>query len=409
MTATAVSVIVVSRHRPDALLCCLAGIEQLDHLGFELIVVADPDGLETVSRAGFTALKTVEYDEANISAARNLGLAQAAGEVVAFIDDDAVPEPTWLRHLCAPFEDRGVAAAGGYVIGRNGITFQHRGRRVGATGAHTPLELPGDAPGIFHTVPGDAVKTEGTNCAFRAEILRGIGGFDPAFRFYNDETDVNLRLAAQGARTAIVPLAQVHHGFAASERRHASRLPRTLFDVGASQAILLRKHAPDGLEDGLRALRREQRARLLRFMVAGDCEPRDVRRVLATLEDGIADGRTRPLRDLSPMMSTAPPFLAFRGRMAFAGMEVVAGRIWRRRHLRAKAAAHVARGRRATLYLFSPTALFHSVRFRPEGYWEQRGGRFGRSARTDPLFRYRRFSERLRAERARTETVRETP
>ncbi|MES2906736.1 MAG: RNA polymerase factor sigma-54, partial [Pseudomonadota bacterium] len=44
-----------------------------------------------------------------------------------------------------------------------------------------------------------------------------MGGFDPAFRFYLDETDLNLRLAATGAMTAIVPVAQVHHGFAESD------------------------------------------------------------------------------------------------------------------------------------------------------------------------------------------------
>ncbi|MDF0602179.1 glycosyltransferase [Psychromarinibacter sp. C21-152] len=410
MTAPAVSAIVVSRHRPEALLRCLSGIEQLDYPAFEVIVVADPSGLETLSAAGFDGrIKTMAFDAANISAARNLGLAQAAGEIVAFIDDDAVPEPTWLRHLAGPFSDATVAAAGGYVIGRNGISFQHRGRRVDATGAHRPLDLPGDAPQVFDSAPGDAVKTEGTNCAFRAEILRALGGFDPAFRFYLDETDVNLRLAAQRARTAIVPLAQVHHGFAASERRHASRLPRTLFDVGASQAVLLRRHAPARVAAALDAMRAEQRARLLRFMVAGDCEPRDVGRLLDTLEAGIAEGGRRAVDDPAPLPAPSVPFLQFAGRRAFSGMTVVAGRIWRRRGLRRAAAGHVAAGRRATLYLFSPTALFHRVRFHADGYWEQRGGRFGRSARSDPLFRYDSFRKRLEKERARTRGVRELP
>ncbi|MCB2152739.1 MAG: glycosyltransferase, partial [Rhodobacteraceae bacterium] len=58
--------------------------------------------------------------------ARNLGLAAAAGEIVAFIDDDAVPEPRWLARLTAPFADPGIAAAGGFVVGRNGISFQWR-------------------------------------------------------------------------------------------------------------------------------------------------------------------------------------------------------------------------------------------------------------------------------------------
>ena len=45
----------------------------------------------------------IAFDEANISVARNLGIMAAASEIVGFIDDDAVPEPTWLTRLTAPF------------------------------------------------------------------------------------------------------------------------------------------------------------------------------------------------------------------------------------------------------------------------------------------------------------------
>ena len=75
-------------------------------------------------------VKSVPFDTSNISAARNAGIAMAAGNVIAIIDDDAVPEPSWLTHLTAPFADPAVAASGGYVIGRNGISFQWKGRTV---------------------------------------------------------------------------------------------------------------------------------------------------------------------------------------------------------------------------------------------------------------------------------------
>ena len=47
-------------------------------------------------------VKTVQFDDANISMARNIGIDYSAGELVAFIDD-AVPEPTLLTYLIAPF------------------------------------------------------------------------------------------------------------------------------------------------------------------------------------------------------------------------------------------------------------------------------------------------------------------
>ena len=94
-----VSVIVVSRGRPKALLRCLTGLGQVLYPAFEIIVVADPAGMTALQPDWAGRIKAVGFDQPNISAARNLGVAQAAGDIVAFIDDDAVPEPGWLIHL----------------------------------------------------------------------------------------------------------------------------------------------------------------------------------------------------------------------------------------------------------------------------------------------------------------------
>jgi glycosyltransferase involved in cell wall biosynthesis len=94
-SAIPVSVVVVSRDRPDALYRCVLGLSQLQYNPFEVIVVADAKGLARLDCFD-DKIKTVLFEEANISVARNLGVAHAAGEVIAYIDDDAVPEPTFL-------------------------------------------------------------------------------------------------------------------------------------------------------------------------------------------------------------------------------------------------------------------------------------------------------------------------
>ena len=53
-----------------------------------------------------------------LSGARNTGVAGATGALIAFLDDDATPEPDWLEHLVAPFADPRVAAVGGAAIPR---------------------------------------------------------------------------------------------------------------------------------------------------------------------------------------------------------------------------------------------------------------------------------------------------
>ncbi|MCP3970794.1 MAG: glycosyltransferase [Rhodobacteraceae bacterium] len=411
MASPSVSVIVVSRGRPQELARCLTGIGQLFFDRFELIVVANPAGEQVVSRAsGAASIKLVRFDEPNISAARNLGLAQAAGEIVAFIDDDAVPEPSWLDYLTEPFADPEVSAAGGFVIGRNGISFQSTASYVDAQ-ADEELICPwGDSPAVFRGHAGRGIKTEGTNCAFRRKVLQQMGGFDPVFRFYLDETDVNLRLAADGTLAAICPRAQVHHGFAPSAQRMRSRMPKTLFDVGASQVVFLRKHAAgDRIEATLGRLRRTQTARLLRHMVAGNCEPRDVTRVQQSLEDGIADGWARPIALLPPIASAKVDFRPFDRPRIPTGTKVLAGRIWAAGRLRRKAAGLALAGQPVSLYLFGVSVQYHRVVFDQHGVWEQRGGLFGKSIRTDPMVRFWRLAGRLRRETDRSRLLRRLP
>ncbi|GGH55071.1 glycosyltransferase [Frigidibacter albus] len=390
------SLVIVSRHRTETLLRCLTAVGQLDHTGFELIVVADPAAAAAV-RALALPLKLVAFDEPNISAARNAGIAVAAGEVVAFLDDDAVPEPTWLRRLTAPFADPGVSAAGGWVRSRNGISYQWQAGTVDRLTRPAPMAVPGDAVSLHRAVPGVAVEIKGTNCAYRRSVLCRLGGFDPGLRYYLDETELNLRLAAEGALVAVVPDAQVHHFKAGSRQRSARRVPRSLHDIGASTAITLRRHGADTAEIAATCvwLRHGERAKLLRLMIAGAIEPRDVGRLVRTLDEGFSQGLTEALAPLPPLPE-GPAFIPFP-----AGPRpgrVLAGRIWQAGPLRAEAAVCAARGEVVTLILLDPTPRRHWQHYDSRGFWEQAGGLFGRADRSAPAVRDFRFSGRVARE-----------
>ncbi|HGG05048.1 MAG TPA: glycosyltransferase [Aliiroseovarius sp.] len=404
-----VSVIVVSRGRPQLLKRCLKGLGQLFYPLYEIIVVTDPDGVEAVQELGVSELiKVVPFDEANISIARNLGIEQAAGQVVAFIDDDAVPEPTWLDHLTDVFKDDQIVAAGGFVRGRNGITFQWGASLIDTTGQTTPLNTVDDTS--FAPAPRKhAVKTEGTNCAFRRDILMKLGGFDPAFRFYHDETDLNMRLRDTGLKTAIVPLAQVHHGYAQSDRRTADRVPTSLFEIGASTMVFLRKHAEndDIIQGAIDKLVLEQKARLVKHAQAGRLTDAKLDELMSDLKDGIEDGKTRPIGKLPALKSSKPRFLAYPRENSSGKSVCIAGRLGTRDVLHMKARRHVRAGDVATVYLFSPTTLYHKVEFLEDGFWEQTGGLFGRAVRTEPAFQMTRFQARVKREWRRVARLRQ--
>jgi len=396
-----VSVVVVSRGRPDALDLCLTGLSQLDHPRIEVIAVTCPRGAAAVdARDDSARIKCIPFDAANISAARNAGIVAAAGDIVAFIDDDAVAEPSWLRHLTAPFDDPGIAATGGFVRGRNGIGFQWRARSVDATGTAHPLSEPGTEPFEPDVPAGHAVKTEGTNMAVRRQVLAELGGFDPAFRFYLDETDLNMRLHRAGYGTVLVPMAQVHHGYAPSARRNRDRSPRDLTEIGASLAVFLRKHCDEAARGpAWNAFRRAQRARLLAWMQRGPLGAGDVARLLLGLRRGWKDGQGRALSAPAPLPEPSGPFLDFPARPGAAHL-ALSGRSWQRAILQKQARSAVAAGQIVTVFRFSPTALYHRMRFHPDGFWEQTGGQFGRSDRAQPLVQARTLAGRVAQEKA---------
>ncbi len=403
-----VSVVVVSRDRPAELKLCLTALGQLVDADYEIICVTNLAGIEAISELGLEdRIKLVPFEEANISAARNAGIAAAAGEIVAFIDDDAVPEPTWLFHLAMPFEDPDVEAAGGFVRGRNGISFQWKARDIRTDGQSEPLAVDEHQPTLLTPPLGRGVKTEGTNMAVRRDVLAEIGGFDPAFLFYLDESDLNLRLSKRRTKTAIVPLAQVHHGFAPSRLRRPDRAPKDLTQIGASFAVFLRKHHDESLwSASWTDFQAEQRKRCLSHMVAGRLDPVEVTRLMASLRAGWAKGFRRHISSLSKIPKAAQGFKPFERMGATGWHRTVAGSPIAARRLVSEAKQAVAQGDVATVMRFSATGLYHRVRFHPDGYWLQTGGRWGKSDRSDSFLQMISMKSRISREEQRISGIR---
>jgi GT2 family glycosyltransferase len=402
-----VSVVVVSRDRPAELKRVLTSLRYLDFANFEVIVVSNDDPKALFPEIyNVDRIKFVPFDEANISAARNLGINQASGEIVAFCDDDAVPEPTWLTHLTRPFADKTVGAAGGYVRGRNGISFQWKGRSFDHFGEHSDLEIADDAPVIFAGDTNRGIKTEGTNCAFRRQTLLDLGGFDENFSYYLDETDLNMRISQAGWKTAIVPLAQVHHGFAASKQRGRNRAPKSMYDIGQSKAWFCKKHAQSqSVTRESEGFTRAQEIRLLEFMIRGDLEPRDVPRLMTSLADGLAKGAVLTAQATRKLADTpTSAFQPYLDRPADQTAIACRAHQWRKAYNAAKARA--SQGAGITVFQLSLSSLYHRIVFHSDGFWLHKGGLFGRAERDEPLFQPNTLKSRVAKEVARLSNIR---
>src|SRR6187397_1425202 len=95
----------------------LAGIDAQTRPPLEVVVVVDrnPSLLAEVSGRWPHLHVVPNSDHGGIAGARNTALAAARGDVVAFLDDDARPEPDWLEHLAAAYDDPAVQVVGGWV------------------------------------------------------------------------------------------------------------------------------------------------------------------------------------------------------------------------------------------------------------------------------------------------------
>lgn len=162
-----------------------------------------------------------------------------------------------------------VAAAGGFVVGANGFSFEWTAGTSHGTLTCGRLEVPQDRVSL-HRGTDRAIEIKGVNCAYRREVIAQLGGFDPNLAFYLDETELNLRLAATGAQIAVVPLARVHHAKAASAIRRSDRTPLSLWNIGASTALTLRRHASVAqLAEGEARMTRHEETKLAVLLEAG--------------------------------------------------------------------------------------------------------------------------------------------
>jgi glycosyltransferase involved in cell wall biosynthesis len=221
-----VSVVVCSYNGSRTIRECCEGLLKLDYPNFEVIVVDDgsTDGTgEIAAEYGFRVIRT---KNCGLSSARNTGLFAATGEIVAYIDDDAYPDPHWLTYVASTLLSTGNAGAGG--------------PNIPPSGDGLIAECVANAPGgPVHVLLSDQVAEHipGCNMAFWKEALVAVGGFDPCYRTAGDDVDLCWRLQQRGWTLGFSPAAVVWH-----HRRNSVRAYwKQQRGYGKAEALLERK------------------------------------------------------------------------------------------------------------------------------------------------------------------------
>jgi glycosyltransferase involved in cell wall biosynthesis/GT2 family glycosyltransferase len=292
------SIVVNTYNREAYLRRLLPALERLQSGLFEIVVVDGPstDGTAALLDAYRGRVKVVRCPDRNLSRSRNLGIAAAAGEIVVFIDDDALPvDERWLERFAAAFatDTTGrLGAVGGPVWHRDTTTPEFDGGVTSDYGIQ-----------VFDRASRDAFTTDGVrwvmgmpggNCAIRRSALAAIGGFDEFYTYYLDETDVCFRLARAGYTIGYLPDNGIRHYAARADtpRRNAVRDWRT---ISRSDTYFALKNGVDPLPrrvaKTLSAAPRKHFAReILSSVLAGSLSAGDRLRVLGMWGAGLCDG-----------------------------------------------------------------------------------------------------------------------
>lgn len=229
-----VSVVINTDGRAKSLVHTVDALRRLDYADFEICVVygPTPDGTREVAQAladrGWA--KIAHCPERNLSQSRNIGIAMSAGEIVAFIDDDAIAEPEWLTQLVTAYDDPAVKGAGGLVYDHTGYRYQYRYSACDRLG-NAKLDLTEPATSYNYPYSNLFPYIQGANSSFERTALVEIGGFDEEYEFYLDETDVCCRMVDQGYIISQLPNAPVHHKYLPSSIRTSDRITTVKFPV----------------------------------------------------------------------------------------------------------------------------------------------------------------------------------
>lgn len=213
------SVVICTHNRSQDLRQTLQRLGALEHPreNFEILVVDNASCDETplvVQEAARQQgnIRYINEDKLGLSHARNTGIDNSHGEFVAFLDDDAWPEPHWLGCLEEEFNDVRVACVGGKVepVWRevSGWPDWLHDRLVGY---FTVVDAPARHKMHYPAYPA------GTNMAFRKSIFSEVGGFSRNLGrageslLSGEEVDLCLRIDQADYQVLYTPTAIVHH------------------------------------------------------------------------------------------------------------------------------------------------------------------------------------------------------
>jgi GT2 family glycosyltransferase len=230
-----ISVVLPTVDRPEAAYNLLRHLEHQSLPPHEVLVI--DQSAEENRRVAAMPVRYLRIAERGLPNARNVGVSQATGDAVLFLDDDGIPDPDLIRAHARRYEDPDVAGVGGRVLGG--------------------YDLDGGAPGRFRPGDGRVIRNfsslqagdvdhlPGGNMSFRRELFARVGGFDRAYggSAIGEETDFCLRARKAGFRLVYEPAARLEHLHLPTGGCRAPRFETWLYWQSHNSMLFVLRHA----------------------------------------------------------------------------------------------------------------------------------------------------------------------
>jgi GT2 family glycosyltransferase len=200
-----ISVVIPTFQKADRLepLVVALAAQTLDLSSFEVVIVDDcstdgtADTLERLIEASPLNLRRLrtERNSGGPAKPRNLGWRLTSAPIVAFLDDDCIPEPGWLEAALAAMDDHPSWGLG------QGCTLPEEDGVEGSSGRWF----------VWRRVMGPTCWFEATNIFYRRTALDATGGFDESIKWWGEDTDLGWRVKDAGWESGFVDRAVVRH------------------------------------------------------------------------------------------------------------------------------------------------------------------------------------------------------
>ena len=228
-----VSIIIPVRDQPRDIIECLQSLANLNYPEdkFEVIVVDDGSCnniSETVSSFNIRLIRLEKSQGASVC--RNIGVENARGDILAFLDADCMADKNWLREIIPFFELEGIGAVGGFVD-----SYYHKGYLDRYEEVSSPLSmgqrilLQGDTDSNFY-IPS-------CNMLVSRKAFMATGGFKNGMHV-GEDVDFCWRMRSRGYALLYVPLGRIAH----KHRNNLFKMLRRRSEYGTSEASLYLTH-----------------------------------------------------------------------------------------------------------------------------------------------------------------------